>query len=122
MLTNYMVIATVNNVNYLVNIEAESLYQAEHKILDLSVCGKHTYGVTACTAYDAETMKMKTDTFVFFALYAKTISVDELFDIIDKRNEEIARKDEAEDRIKEIEDTMDKLQKELEDMKKILEN
>ena len=120
MLTNYMVIAVVNGVSYLVNIEAESLYQAEHKILDLSVCGKHTYGVTACTAFDAETMK--TDTFVFFALYAKTISVDELFDIIDKRNEEIARKDEAEDRIKEIEDTMGELQKELEDMKKILES
>jgi hypothetical protein len=120
MLTNYMVIATVNNVDYLVNIEAESLYKAEHKILDLSVCGKHTYGVTACTAYDAETMK--TDTFVFFALYAKTVSAEELFNIIDKRNEEIARKDEAEDRIKEIEDTMDKLQKELEDMKKILES
>lgn len=115
-----MVIARVGDVDYLVNIEAESLYLAEHKILDLGVCGKHTYGVTACTAYDAETMK--TDTFVFFALYAKTISVEELFDIIDRRNEEIARKDEAEDRIEEIKDTIDKLQKELEDMKKILEN
>lgn len=120
MLTNYMVIARVKDVDYLVTIEAESLYQAEHKILDLSVCGKHTYGVTACTAYDAETMK--TDTFVFFALYAKTVRTEELFDIIDRRNEEITRKDEAEDRIREIEDTMDKLQKELEDMKKILES
>ena len=120
MLTNYIVIAIVNDVYYLVNIEAESLYQAEHKILDLGVCGKHTYGVRACMAYDAETMK--TDTFVFNALGSKTVSAEELFDIIDRRNEEIARKDEAEDRIKEIEDTMDKLQKELEDLKKILEN
>ena len=120
MLTNYMVVSVVNGVSYLVNIEAESLYQAEHKILDLSICGKHTYGVTACTAYDAETMK--TDTFVFFALYAKTVSVEELFDIINRRNEEITRKDGAEDMIKEIENTMDKLQKELEDMKKILES
>lgn len=117
MLTNYMVVAVVNGVSYLVNIEAESLYQAEHKILDLSVCGNHTYGVTACTAYDSETMK--TDTFVFFALYAKTVSAEELFNIINRRNEEITRKDEAEDRIKEIENTMNKLQKELEDMKKI---
>lgn len=120
MLTNYMVIARIGDVDYLVNIEAESLYLAEHKILDFGVCGKHTYGVTACTAYDAETMK--TDTFVFFALYAKTVSAEELFDIIDRRNEEIARKDEAEDRIEEIKDTIDKLQKELEDMKKILES
>lgn len=120
MLTNYIVIARVDNVDYLVNIEAESLYQAEHKILDLSVCGKHTYGVTACMAYDAETMK--TDTFVFNALYAKTVRAEELFDIIDRKNEEIAKKDEAEDRIKEIEDTMGKLRKELEDMKKILES
>ena len=120
MLTNYIVIAIVNDVYYLVNIEAESLYQAEHKILDLGVCGKHTYGVRACMAYDAETMK--TDTFVFNALGSKTVSAEELFDIIDRRNEEIARKDEAEDRIKEIEDTMDKLQKELVEMKKILES
>lgn len=120
MLTNYIVIAIVNDVYYLVNVEAESLYQAEHKILDLGVCGKHTYGVRACMAYDAETMK--TDTFVFNALGSKTVSAEELFDIIDRRNEEIARKDEAEDRIKEIEDTMDKLQKELVEMKKILES
>ena len=40
---NYMVIARIKGVDYLTKVEAESEYNAEHKILDLGICGKHDY-------------------------------------------------------------------------------
>lgn len=111
----YMVIAAVNVTYYLTKIEAESLFAAEHAILDLGVCGKHTYGVTACTAYSA--VEMKTDAFIGHALSAHPVSFDELKEIIKKRNAEILEKDAAEERISVIEKQMKKLQKELEEAK-----
>lgn len=113
----YMVIATINDIDYLSKIEAESLSAAEHAILDLSVCGKHTYGVTACTAYSA--VEMKLETFVYYAFGANPVSFNELKEIIKERNAEILEKDAAEERITKIEKQMKELQKELEEAKAI---
>lgn len=117
MKTYYIVIAAVNNIYYLTKIGAESLSAAEHAILDLSVCGKHTYGVTACSAYSA--VEMKSDAFIGHALSANPVSFDELKEIIKKRNAEILEKDAAEEKISMIEKQMKKLQKELEEAKAI---
>lgn len=107
MKTSYIVIAVVNNIDYLTKVEAESTSAAEHAILDLGVCGKHTYGVTACIAYSA--LEIKTDAFIGHALSANPVSFDELKEIIKKRNAEILEKDEAEERIAKIEKQMKEL-------------
>lgn len=115
---SYMIIATVNGIDYLTKINAESESSAEHAVLNLSICGKHTYGVTACMAYDDKAMKY--DTFIYSALSAKAVSFDELKEIIDKRNKEIAEKDAAEERIAQIEKQMKQLAAELEEARAIL--
>lgn len=114
----YMIIATVNGTDYLTKVNAESESGAEHTILDLSVCGKHTYGVTACMAYDGKAMKY--DTFRYSALAAEPVGFETLKEIIAARNAEILEKDAAERRINEIEQSMKELQKELEQAKAIL--
>lgn len=114
----YMIIATVNGTDYLTKVNAESESGAEHTILDLSVCGKHTYCVTACIAYDDKAMKY--DTFRYSALAAEPISFEALKEIIAARKAEILEKDAAERRINEIEQSMKELQKELEQAKAIL--
>ena len=114
----YMVIAQVNGRDFLTKVQANSLMGAEHIILDRGVCGKHTYGVTACTAYDESTMKY--DTFYMNALNANPIDLGMLVEIIEKRNAEIIAKDEAEKRIEEIEKQMKQLQDELKANKKVL--
>lgn len=114
----YMMIAEVNGVNYLTRINAESESNAEHTILDLSVCGKHGYSVTACMAFDDKTMK--TDTFIYNALNALPIRFNALVDLIEERNAEILKRDEAEEKIKKIEKQMKDLQKELDETRKIL--
>lgn len=93
----YIVIATVNSIDYLTKIEAESLIAAEHAILNLNIYNKHAYGVTACTAYSA--LEMKTDKFIGHALSANPVSFDQLKEIIKKRNAEILEKDAADERI-----------------------
>lgn len=114
----YMIIATVNGIDYLTKLNAESESSAEHAVLNLSICGKHTYGVTACMAYDDNAMKY--DTFIYSALSAKAVSFDELKEIIDKRNKEIAEKDAAEERIRQIEKQMKQLAAELEEARAVL--
>lgn len=115
-MTNYMVIAGVRNVNFLVKVQATSLLAAEHMILDLGICGRHDYGVSGAQAFGAE--EMKTDTFIFYALDAKTITFSELKKVIEEYNEEIRQADAKEKRIDEIEKEMKKLQAELEKLKK----
>ena len=115
----YMIIATVNGIDYLTKLNAESENSAEHAVLNLSICGRHTYGVTACMAYDDKSMKY--DHFIYSALQAKAFSFDELKKLIEKRNAEIREKDEAEDRIAQIEMQMKQLSEELEKSKAILE-
>ena len=114
----YIVIASVANDKYMVNIEAHSLSSAEHMILDLGICGRHEYGVEGATAFDAK--GMKTDTFVGMAMTAETISMEELCKIVDAQNARIKAKDEAEDKIHEIEKQMKKLSEELEEARRIL--
>ena len=114
----YIVIATVDDKDYMVKLEADSLSAAEHKILDQSVCGKHTYGVTACQSYGLK--EMQNDHFASRALFAETVSVDELSVIIKKRNEEIKRQDKREDderRLAKLGEKIAELSRELECLK-----
>ena len=116
----FMVIAQVNGVDYLTKVLAESAYSAEHGIMDMGICGKHTYTVTACMAYDRKAMK--TDTFIGAALNAVPIDIEKLTDIINARNVEIQNKDEAEKRIREIEKQIEHLSAQLEAQKRVLED
>lgn len=114
----YIVIATVDDRDYMVKLEADSLSAAEHKILDQSICGKHTYGVTACQSYGLK--EMQNDHFASRALFAETVSVDELSIIIKKRNEEIKRQDKREDderRLAKLKEKIAELNRELELLK-----
>jgi hypothetical protein len=113
----FMIIAKVKDTEYLTKVNAESEISAEHMILDLSVCGRHTYGVTACMAYDAKAMKY--DTFIYSAINATPVDFETLTLIISDRNAEILEKDAAEHRIQEIENSIKELTKELEEAKRI---
>lgn len=115
---DFMIIAKVNGVEYLTKVSAESEGGAEHKILDLSICGKHTYSVEACMAYGTDAMK--TDTFIYSAIAATPIKYEALTVLIEKRNREIKIKDEAEAKIAAIEKQMKELQKELAEAKAVL--
>lgn len=116
---NYMVIARIKDVDYLTNVEAESEYNAEHKILDLGICGKHDYSVECCMAYDYDAMS--TETFRAHALNAEPISLEALKVKIEVRNAEIRQRDYAEKRITEIEKKIEQLKAELEENKKLIE-
>lgn len=94
---NFMAIARIKGVDYLTNVEAESEYNAEHKILDLGICGKHDYSVECCMAYDYD--MMSTETFRSHALNCMTMSIEGLTRVIIERNAEIKKKDDAEKRI-----------------------
>ena len=116
---NYMIIARIKGVDYLTKVEAESEYNAEHKILDLGICGKHDYSVECCMAYDYDAMS--TETFRSHALNADPISFDALNVKIEVRNAEIRQRDYAEKRITEIEKKIEQLKAELEENKKLIE-
>ncbi len=116
---NYMVIARIKGVDYLSKVEAESVMSAEHKILDLGICGKHEYGVECCMAYDYD--MMSTETFRLHALKCFPISIEGLANVIMERNAEIKKKDNAEKRITEIEKQIEQLKIELEENKKLIE-
>lgn len=115
----YMVIVKIMNDKYLTKVSGvSSLSGAEHKILDLGICGRHEYGVAGATAYDDKAMK--TDAFIWDAMAADPISFEQLAEIIEANNARIKAKDEAEDRIREIEKQMKALAEELEAAKRIL--
>lgn len=116
---NFMAIARIKGVDYLTNVEAESEYNAEHKILDLGICGKHDYSVECCMAYDYD--MMSTETFRSHALNCMTMSIEGLTRVIIERNAEIKKKDDAEKRITEIEKQIERLKAELEENKKLIE-
>lgn len=115
----YMVITRVKGVDFLTDVEAETEYGAEHKILDLGICGKHEYGVECCMAYDYDAMS--TETFRAHALNCMTMSIEGLTRVIIERNAEIKKKDDAEKRITEIEKQIERLKAELEENKKLIE-
>lgn len=114
----YMVVAAVKNDWYLVRVTANSLGEAEHKVLDLGICGRHEYGVRGATAFDAK--GMKTDTFIGMAMEAEPVSMEEFTEIVDAQNAWIKAKDDAEDKIREIEKQMKQLNDELEAAKRVL--
>lgn len=114
----YIVIVTIANDMYMTKVVATSLCGAEHKIMDLGICGRHEYGVKGATAFDAN--GMKTDTFIAMAMKADPVSMEELAEIIEAENVRIKAKDEAEDRIQKIEKQMKQLAEELEAAKRIL--
>jgi len=115
----YMVIVMVDGITYLTKVDAESAYCAEHYVLDLGICGKHDYSVTACMAYDREAMK--TDTFIGAALNAVPIGFGALSELIQERNKEILKRDETEHRISAIEKKIQELTSELEAARKFME-
>lgn len=117
-INRFLVHAMVDSKDYLVNVIAESESAAEHYVLDMGICGRHEYGVEAAQAFDFN--GMKTDFFRNLALLSDTVSMNELLQIVDKRNHTIRQKDAAEDRIREIEAQMKQLQKDLEEAKRTL--
>lgn len=119
MLEFYMVVARVNGIDYLTKVNAESNYSAEHQVMDLGICGKHDYSVTACMAFDHEAMK--TDTFIGAALNAVPIGFGALSELIQERNKEILKRDETEHRISAIEKKIQELTSELEAARKFME-
>lgn len=91
---NFFVICTVNSVNYLTNVKAETNLSAEHKILDLGICGKHEYGVTGAQAFTQNETKL--NSFTDMIQNCECISYDELAQIIENVNDTIRKKDRIE--------------------------
>lgn len=113
---NFLVIAKVKGVDYLVNVTADSLGEAEHVILDMGVCGRHCYSVQSSRAFDVKTMK--SSTFIVEALSCSTVSFGEILEIIQNRNSEILAADKAEDDILAIKQKIKALKAELEQAEK----
>jgi len=110
-MNDYMVIAKVGTTDYLTKVCSNSIYDAEHKILDLGICGIHTYSVVSCNAYDDTTIVF--DDFLTKAFHSQPVSFDNLKEIIERRNDEIRKSDEKERRIAELEIQIKVLQAEL---------
>ena len=114
---NFFVICTVNSINYLTNVKAESNLSAEHKILDLGICGIHEYGVTSAQAFTKKETKL--NFFTNMIQNCECISYDELAQIIETVNDTIRKKDHiekliisTENKLKEFTDELTKLKSE----------
>lgn len=123
---SFYIIARVKGMDYLTKVSAETALSAEHMILDAGICGKHEYGCDACMAYDANAMK--TDAFIGAALHAEPVSLCELIEKIEKNNDRIKAKDDAENAyilkqrmVEEIRRQMEIAEKELIEAKKAFE-
>lgn len=121
-MNNYMVIATVEHKDYVIMIPAESLGGAEHKILDLSICSKYGYAVEGCMAFGLEAVQFGSETLAGMLQNTLAVSFEEISAIIEKVNDELRKKDEAEKRVNEITKQMKTLQTELDEAMKILNN
>ena len=115
---NFYVVARVNGVEYLTKASAETAYMAEHMFLDAGICGKHEYGCDACMAYDEKAMK--TDTFIGAALHSEPISMYELMMKIEKNNNRIKAKDDAEEEYINQQKRVAEIKKQLEEAEKAL--
>lgn len=113
----FYVIATVRNQNYLTQVYSETNGGAEHKVLDLGVCGRREYSVRSAQAFDGEAMK--TDTFIGMALDASPIRFEDLAQIIAVENDRIIKKDECAGKIERMTAEIEQLTKELEDAKRV---
>ena len=67
------------NAKYLVSVEAQSAGGAEHVVLDYQ---GYNSGIWGALAFDNKTVK--TDTFVGAMMHCETISLNDLFDMVDK--------------------------------------
>ena len=115
---DFMIICTVDGFDFLTKVNANTNAGAEHVVLDKGICTRYGYGVTACTAFDADAMK--TDTFIGAALGAQPIAFDDLCEIIERVNAKLAAKDAAERRLKEIEKQIEALRAEAANCEDIL--
>ena len=115
---NIIVIAKVHGISYLTKVYEVSLIAAEHMILDMGICGRHTNGVEGCIAFDSD--GMKTDTFIGEVLHSTPVELERLKEIIAKRNEEIMKKDVAETKVAELEKAIERMTEELEEYHRIL--
>lgn len=104
----YFVLARVSGTEYLVKVNASSIGGAEHVILDKGIVGACKAAVETCQAFDERSAK--TDYFIGEALRAQTVSLQELGEIIAKRNAVIEAADE-----------LDRCEIEMEDLKARME-
>ena len=92
------VVTRVAGKAYLIKTEAESMGGAESKILENAVCGAmNEYSIEAAQAFDEKSMK--TDTFIWMALEAEPISMEDFKEIVEKRNEELIERKKAEEKL-----------------------
>ena len=120
-MNKFFVICTVDGIDYLTDVPAESAAGAEHKILDLSICGRHTYAVTGAQAFDYNDIKL-----TYFSDYiqkCECISFGSLAQIIEDVNAIIRKKDSVElaierktKQLKELTDELAKLKYEAKDL------
>jgi ABC-type transport system involved in cytochrome bd biosynthesis fused ATPase/permease subunit len=121
-MNNYIVISTVDTKDYVTMVPANSLSEAEHKILDLSITTSHGYAVTACMAFDLTAVRYGSDTLAGMIENTLAASFEEISAIIEKVNNELRKKVEAEKKVNEITRRMKALQTELDEAMKILNN
>lgn len=117
---HFMVIVRINGTDYLTNVESDTEYGAEHKVLDLGICGKHDYTINACMAYDVHAMQY--ETFRCSAITATPISFDDIKIVIYNRNAEIQQKDYAEERIATLTKKLEETKAELDAAKRLFES
>lgn len=108
---NFIVCFGCNGRDFLTRVSASSLAGAEHIILDISVCGKHSCGVSYAQAFDSESIK--TDTFAAMALSASPVSMSDAKLTIESYNSIIREQDAREKRISELTAQIDAMQEEL---------
>lgn len=92
------------NAKWLVSIEADSVLNAEHKLLEYN-------GIWGAMAFDRQ--MMKTDTFAGAVQFCEMVSMDELVKMIndacDKKVEAVSAEIERQDNVKAIEEMEKKL-------------
>ena len=97
------------NAKYLVNIEADTALQAEHKILSYN----HIWGALA---FDQKTMK--TDTFAGVVLSCETVSMNELIAMVNETCDTKVLAVKATEESKDADAKVAELEKQLEEAKK----
>ena len=95
----YSVIARVAGKMYMVEVASTSNGGAEHIVLDLSVCGRHTYSVEGSQAFRLD--EQDTDTFKGMSAHAQAVSMEVFTAIVAERNAQIIRADRHEDELRE---------------------
>lgn len=106
----YVVVASVAHRLYATTLEARSLYDAEHRILDHGICWRDAYGVEAAMAF--EIADLKSDVFIGMMQGAEMIGLDLLYEIIAKNNHRIHALMRATDRVNRLEKEIRKLTEE----------